>query len=131
MEATEFKDYIFGMLFTGAMPTDAGLVQPSNTQDYLEAALNNLTAPLASLTGFQKQAISATPFKCDEIDAALLLTEETNGKQHAMSSLASANAEQSVQMAAFDRCFYGFGDLVWSSTSSWDGDFNDVTVDLA
>lgn len=116
---------------TGAIRTNAGLIMPGATQDYLNAAQSNLLSPLVSLEGLDKRATVEVPFVSGENYAAILITEDAQGASTALYSVIGANPTESAQMLDFGNGYYGFEDLVRGRDLNWDGDYNDVTFYLA
>lgn len=116
---------------TGAIRTNAGLIMPGATQDYLNAAQSNLLSPLVSLERLDKRATVEVPFVSGENYAAILITEDAQGASTALYSVIGANPTESAQMLDFGNGYYGFEDLVRGRDLNWDGDYNDVTFYLA
>ena len=112
---------------TGAITTAAGLIEPDNSQSYLDAAIDNLIAPMVQLKGFDKEASLEAKFQADQNYAALLITEGISGSTTALFSLANANPTKAVQLLDFGRGYYGFEDYVKGRDLGYDGDFNDIT----
>lgn len=116
---------------TGAFQTSGGLIRPSDSEGYRNLALDRLIAPLTDLKTFNKKASLSTRFEADQSYGAILLTTNDAGTQTTLYSIAAANPNQAIQFLNFGDGYFGFEDLLPSQTSSYDGDFNDITFHLA
>jgi hypothetical protein len=112
---------------TGAIMTAGGLIAPTNSQIYLDAAINNLVSPMIDLRGFKKEGSLEATFQAGKSYAALLVTEGRNGSVTALFSLANANPTKAPQLLSFGNGYFGFEDLVRGRDIGYDGDFNDIT----
>ena len=116
---------------TGAIATDAGLIEASSSNLYRAAALDKLISPLVSLNGVDKQASIDVSVKSNTYFGAILLTEGPQTGETALFSIMAANPNRATQFLSFGDGYYGFEDLVQGSNASFDGDFNDITFYLA
>jgi hypothetical protein len=107
--------------------TAGGLITPTNSQIYLDAAINNLVSPMIDLRGFKKEGSLEATFQAGKSYAALLVTEGRNGSVTALFSLANPNPTKAPQLLSFGNGYFGFEDLVRGRDIGYDGDFNDIT----
>ena len=112
---------------TGGIQTNAGLITPSQNDNYKSAALDNLISPLANLNSRNKSGTIEINIEAGKSFGAVLLTKGENGVETALYSIAGANPDQGVQFLNFGGDYYGIEDLVQGRDSGYDGDFNDIT----
>ena len=117
---------------TGAIKTDAGLVEASSNEAYKAAVLDNLVSTsLTSLVGKNKSGSAELNLKENDYFAAVLFTTNASGVERSLYSISSANPSQSIQFLNLGNNTFGFEDLLLGIDSGFDGDFNDVTFNLA